>query len=47
MAGSEHHQGDDGGAPEGVHVLFRRRCQAETASMMSAPVTSEARTTWV
>ena len=27
--------------------VFLRRCQAETPSMMTAPVTSEARITWV
>ena len=41
----QHGQRDDRRAPEGVDRLLRRRCQAETASMTMAPVTSEARTT--
>ena len=41
------HERDGRGAAEGVDLRFLRRCQAETPSIITPPVTSEARTTWV
>ena len=41
------HERDHGRPAEGGDSWFLRRCQAETPSMMTAPVTREARTTWV